>query len=112
MISSHLINSPDHRLRKGYGMHLDLAVISLQIAICSLLGLPWLVAATVRSVAHLRSLTDDRRDAIRSCTHATCPYSHTHHALPAAGLRAPLLAAAEPGASPPCAPRRSRSARA
>jgi len=56
VITVHLVNSKDHRLRKGYGMHLDLLVIAAQVALCSLFGLPWLVAATVRSMTHLKSL--------------------------------------------------------
>jgi len=60
LITSRLINSADG-VRKGRGNHLDLAVLSLQVGVCSCFGLPWLAAATVRSVAHLRSLTDDRR---------------------------------------------------
>jgi len=39
------------------GMHLDMLVISLLTAIQSLLGLPWLVAATVRSLSHVGALS-------------------------------------------------------
>ena len=31
-------------------------VLALLILVCSILGLPWFVAATVRSVSHVRSL--------------------------------------------------------
>jgi mannitol/fructose-specific phosphotransferase system IIA component (Ntr-type) len=55
-ITARLVNSRDHRLQKGAGYHLDLAIVGLLIAGCSLLGLPWLVAATVRSLNHVRSL--------------------------------------------------------
>ncbi|MDA1016400.1 MAG: PTS sugar transporter subunit IIA [Planctomycetota bacterium] len=55
-ITARLVNSPDHRLRKGPAYHLDLAVVGGLIGICSLFGLPWLVAATVRSLAHVRGL--------------------------------------------------------
>ena len=44
-------------LQKGGGYHLDLFLIALQIGICSVLGLPWFVAATVLSINHVRSLT-------------------------------------------------------
>jgi len=44
------------RVQKGFGYHLDLFVLALLIIVCSLLGLPWFVAATVRSVTHVRSL--------------------------------------------------------
>jgi len=43
-------------VQKGFGYHLDLFVLALLIIVCSLLGLPWFVAATVRSVTHVRSL--------------------------------------------------------
>jgi mannitol/fructose-specific phosphotransferase system IIA component (Ntr-type) len=55
-ITARLVNSPDHRLKKGVAYHLDLAVVGLLTGICSLFGLPWLVAATVRSLNHVRSL--------------------------------------------------------
>ena len=43
-------------LQKGSGYHLDLMVATICIAACSLCGLPWFVAATVRSMAHVGSL--------------------------------------------------------
>ncbi len=55
-IAARLVNSPDHNLKKGGGYHLDLAVVSVLTGICSLFGMPWLVAATVRSLNHVRSL--------------------------------------------------------
>ena len=55
-IAARLVNSPDHNLKKGGGYHLDLAVVSVLTCICSLFGMPWLVAATVRSLNHVRSL--------------------------------------------------------
>lgn len=55
-ITARLINSPDHKLQKGPGYHLDLAIVGGLIGVCSLFGLPWLVAATVRSLAHVRGL--------------------------------------------------------
>ncbi|MFT7640473.1 MAG: mannitol/fructose-specific phosphotransferase system IIA component (Ntr-type) [Pirellulaceae bacterium] len=55
-ITARIVNSPDHRLHKGEAYHLDLGVVGLLMAVCSLFGLPWLVAATVRSLNHVRSL--------------------------------------------------------
>lgn len=43
-------------LQKGAGYHLDLLLVAIIIGICSLLGLPWVVAATVLSVGHVQSL--------------------------------------------------------
>ncbi|TWU26517.1 PTS system mannose-specific EIIBCA component [Novipirellula galeiformis] len=72
-ITARLVNSPDHRLQKGPAYHWDLGVIGILTAVFSLFGLPWLVAATVRSLNHVRSLADveevvtrsgDRRDRV------------------------------------------------
>ena len=38
-------------------------MIAIQIAICSLLGTPWFVAATVLSINHVRSLTRESESA-------------------------------------------------
>jgi HCO3- transporter family len=43
-------------LQKGHGYHLDLFVLAFLIAVCSAMGLPWFVAATVRSITHVKSL--------------------------------------------------------
>ena len=51
------------RRQKGAGYHLDLLMIAAQIAICSLLGTPWFVAATVLSINHVRSLTRESESA-------------------------------------------------
>jgi hypothetical protein len=56
-ITTRLVNSKDNKLKKGYGYHVDLLIVAFNTALFSMLGMPWLVAATVRSVNHLRSLT-------------------------------------------------------
>ncbi len=56
-ITVRLVNNPDHKLKKGAGYHLDMAVVGVLIAVCSLFGLPWMVAATVRSLNHVNSLS-------------------------------------------------------
>lgn len=55
-ITTRLIISKENKLKKGSGLHLDMFVVAGVTAITSLLGMPWMVAATVRSLAHLRSL--------------------------------------------------------
>ena len=55
-ITVRLVNSKHHSLRKGVGYNLDMLVVGVLVAVCSLLGLPWMVAATVRSLNHVRSL--------------------------------------------------------
>lgn len=64
-ITARLVNSPDNNLVKGESYHLDLAVVGVLMGVCSIFGLPWLVAATVRSLNHLRSLakTEDHTDS-------------------------------------------------
>ncbi len=57
-ITSRLVNSPSNKLEKGECYHLDLAVVGGLIGMCSLFGWPWMVAATVRSLAHVRALSD------------------------------------------------------
>ncbi|KAJ8939674.1 hypothetical protein NQ318_016618 [Aromia moschata] len=55
-ITSVIINRKEYKLKKGCGYHLDLFVLSILIEICSLMGLPWFVAATVLSINHVNSL--------------------------------------------------------
>jgi hypothetical protein len=55
-ITVRIVNSPQHRLKKGGGYNLDLAVVALLVGGLSAFGLPWVVAATVRSLNHVRSL--------------------------------------------------------
>lgn len=57
-ITARLVNSPQNKLQKGESYHLDLIVIGLMIGLCSLFGWPWMVAAAVRSLAHVRALAD------------------------------------------------------
>ncbi|KAK1788954.1 hypothetical protein P4O66_014946, partial [Electrophorus voltai] len=44
------------RLQKGCGYHLDLFMVGVMLGVCSLMGLPWFVAATVLSISHVNSL--------------------------------------------------------
>jgi mannitol/fructose-specific phosphotransferase system IIA component (Ntr-type) len=55
-ITARIVNSPDHKLHRGETYHLDLGIVGILIGVCSLFGLPWLRAATVRSLNHVRSL--------------------------------------------------------
>jgi len=57
-ITWHLINSPQHKLTHGDAYHYDTIIIGIVVAINSLLGLPWLVAATVRSLNHIHAMAD------------------------------------------------------
>ncbi|XP_034098193.2 electroneutral sodium bicarbonate exchanger 1 isoform X7 [Drosophila albomicans] len=55
-ITAVIVNRKENKLKKGCGYHLDLFVLSGLIAICSMMGLPWFVAATVLSINHVNSL--------------------------------------------------------
>jgi mannitol/fructose-specific phosphotransferase system IIA component len=55
-ITARIIYDPSHRLRKGVAYHWDLMVTGGLVGFCSMFGLPWQVAATVRSLNHLRSV--------------------------------------------------------
>ncbi|MEL7538154.1 MAG: sodium bicarbonate transporter family protein [Pseudomonadota bacterium] len=59
-ITTRLVNAKHHKLKKGSGYHLDLFIVGLIILVCSLFGLPWIVAATVHSLNHVRSLATHR----------------------------------------------------
>ncbi|KAG8442917.1 hypothetical protein GDO86_011650 [Hymenochirus boettgeri] len=55
-ITAVIINRKEHKLKKGCGYHLDLFMVSIMLGICSIMGLPWFVAATVLSISHVNSL--------------------------------------------------------
>uniref|UniRef100_A0A3Q1HTC1 Anion exchange protein n=1 Tax=Anabas testudineus TaxID=64144 RepID=A0A3Q1HTC1_ANATE len=55
-ITAVIINRKEHKLKKGCGYHLDLLIVAIMLGVCSILGLPWFVAATVLSISHVNSL--------------------------------------------------------
>jgi hypothetical protein len=55
-ITTRLVNAPAHKLRKGPGFHLDLLVVGLIVGVGSVFALPWIVAATVHALNHVKSL--------------------------------------------------------
>lgn len=55
-ITAVIINRKEHKLKKGGGYHLDLFMVAIMLGICSIMGLPWFVAATVLSISHVNSL--------------------------------------------------------
>ena len=68
-ITVRLVNNPRWKMTKGRrkgnvldGMHADMLVISVLTAVQSLLGIPWLVAATVRSLSHVGALSKYDKD--------------------------------------------------
>uniref|UniRef100_A0A3P8WTL5 Anion exchange protein n=1 Tax=Cynoglossus semilaevis TaxID=244447 RepID=A0A3P8WTL5_CYNSE len=55
-ITAVIVNRKENKLKKGAGYHLDLFWVAVLMVICSFTGLPWYVAATVISIAHIDSL--------------------------------------------------------
>ncbi|XP_078123133.1 sodium bicarbonate cotransporter 3-like isoform X3 [Sander vitreus] len=55
-ITAVIINRKEHKLQKGCGYHLDLLIVAVMLGVCSIMGLPWFVAATVLSISHVNSL--------------------------------------------------------
>ncbi|XP_018598740.2 sodium-driven chloride bicarbonate exchanger-like isoform X1 [Scleropages formosus] len=55
-ITAVIINRKEHKLKKGCGYHLDLFMVGIMLGVCSVMGLPWFVAATVLSISHVNSL--------------------------------------------------------
>ncbi|XP_050482174.1 electroneutral sodium bicarbonate exchanger 1 isoform X14 [Bombus huntii] len=55
-ITAVIVNRKENKLKARCGYHLDLFVLAILIEICSVMGLPWFVAATVLSINHVNSL--------------------------------------------------------
>eukprot|EP00953_Heterococcus_sp_UTEX-ZZ885_P018259 10197-Heterococcus_DN1.PRE.2 len=56
-ISSRVVNSPKHNMKKPAAYHQDLMVLGLITGVLSILGLPWQCAATVQSLNHVRAMS-------------------------------------------------------
>ncbi|XP_062584941.1 sodium bicarbonate cotransporter 3-like isoform X1 [Saccostrea cucullata] len=62
-ITAVIVNRKENKLVKGKGYHLDLFIVACLIIICSFLGLPFFVAATVLSITHVMSLKKESKCA-------------------------------------------------
>ncbi|KAK7167437.1 hypothetical protein R3I94_001744 [Phoxinus phoxinus] len=56
-ITTLIVSKPERKMVKGSGFHLDLLILVFLGGVGSIFGVPWLSAATVRSVTHANSLT-------------------------------------------------------
>ncbi|XP_033913454.2 band 3 anion transport protein-like isoform X2 [Acipenser ruthenus] len=56
-ITTLIVSKPERKMVKGSGFHLDLLLVVGMGGVAALFGLPWLSAATVRSVTHANALT-------------------------------------------------------
>lgn len=52
-----IISGPDRKLQKGVSYHLNIFVIGSLNGILSIFGLPWVCAASVRTLTHLNAVT-------------------------------------------------------
>uniref|UniRef100_A0A158RAE0 Anion exchange protein n=1 Tax=Taenia asiatica TaxID=60517 RepID=A0A158RAE0_TAEAS len=62
-ITAVIVNRRENKLKKGAGYHLDLLIVTITIAVNSVLGIPWFVAATVLSINHVISLKKESESA-------------------------------------------------
>ncbi|XP_034567527.1 solute carrier family 4 member 1a (Diego blood group) [Notolabrus celidotus] len=56
-ITTLIVSKPERKMVKGSGFHFDLLLLVTMGGISSVFGVPWLSAATVRSVTHANALT-------------------------------------------------------
>ncbi|XP_077474338.1 solute carrier family 4 member 1a (Diego blood group) [Stigmatopora argus] len=56
-ITTLIVSKPERKMIKGSGFHFDLLLLVVMGGISSIFGVPWLSAATVRSVTHANALT-------------------------------------------------------
>ena len=61
-ITWHLINHPSHKIKHGEAYTYDTIIIGLMVLVNSCFGLPWLVAATVRSLNHIHAMSEKNPD--------------------------------------------------
>ena len=94
-ITVRLVNHNQYKLKKGSGYHQDLLVMSMLVGVCSILGLPWMVAATVRSLNHVKSLakteTQNGKEVITGTVETRVTGLLVHIAVGASLLLLPLL---------------------
>ncbi|XP_035260687.1 band 3 anion exchange protein-like [Anguilla rostrata] len=56
-ITTLIVSKPERKMAKGSGFHLDLLILVSMGGLSAIFGMPWLSAATVRSVTHANALT-------------------------------------------------------
>ncbi|XP_068193159.1 solute carrier family 4 member 1a (Diego blood group) [Antennarius striatus] len=56
-ITTLIVSKPERKMMKGSGFHWDLLILVIMGGIASIFGVPWMSAATVRSVTHANALT-------------------------------------------------------
>ncbi|XP_073684295.1 solute carrier family 4 member 1b (Diego blood group) [Garra rufa] len=56
-ITTLIVSKPERKMVKGSGFHMDLLLLVSMGGLSAIFGIPWLSAATVRSVSHTNALT-------------------------------------------------------
>ncbi|XP_026132879.1 band 3 anion exchange protein-like isoform X1 [Carassius auratus] len=56
-ITTLIVSKPERKMVKGSGFHMDLLILVCMGGLSAIFGIPWLSAATVRSVSHANALT-------------------------------------------------------
>ncbi|XP_005156133.1 solute carrier family 4 member 1b (Diego blood group) isoform X1 [Danio rerio] len=56
-ITTLIVSKPERKMVKGSGFHMDLLILVSMGGLSAFFGIPWLSAATVRSVSHANALT-------------------------------------------------------
>jgi len=57
-ITTRFVNAPRHKLNKPAAYHQDLGALGIVTFVLSIFGLPWMCAATIQSLAHIRSMAE------------------------------------------------------
>ncbi|XP_033114170.1 anion exchange protein 2-like [Anneissia japonica] len=57
LLTGVVVNKKENKLKKGSGYHIDLLIMGFLSFFAGLLGLPWMCAATVRTVSHVGSVS-------------------------------------------------------
>ncbi|CAG5130391.1 unnamed protein product, partial [Candidula unifasciata] len=60
-ITEMILNKKERKLKKGSGYHIDQLILGFLTLMGGLFGLPWMCAATVRTVAHISALSEYSR---------------------------------------------------
>uniref|UniRef100_A0A8C5DFX2 Anion exchange protein n=1 Tax=Gouania willdenowi TaxID=441366 RepID=A0A8C5DFX2_GOUWI len=56
-ITTLIVSKPERKMVKGSGFHFDLLILVGMGGLCAIFGMPWLSAATIRTVTHANALT-------------------------------------------------------
>ncbi|CEM37273.1 unnamed protein product [Vitrella brassicaformis CCMP3155] len=90
-ISIRVVNSPRNQMKKGVAYNQDLFALGAVTGVLSILGLPWMCAATVQSLAHVRAMATyvpngekpaDKEDTSKEPTSTDVPPTDTPPGAP------------------------------